>query len=120
MACSSSKAQIVKLCELCEIETNLKWRCIQCDTILCDKCKKIHNKVQTNTQHQIVDLKIPFQDVEQKVILDNIRCDEHQTKMTCMGFFYIYHIKLYHIECTSILSLLLWIFLHLSHKIISH
>jgi hypothetical protein len=86
MACSSSirKAQIVKLCELCETETNLKWRCIQCDTIVCDKCKKIHNKVQTNTKHQIVDLKIPFQDVEQKVILDNIRCDEHQTKMTCM------------------------------------
>ena len=84
MACSSSKAQIVKLCDLCEIETNLKWRCIQCDTILCDKCKKIHNKVQTNTQHQIVDLKIPFQDVERKVILDNIRCTEHQTKMTCL------------------------------------
>jgi hypothetical protein len=28
-----------------------------------------------------LDLKIPFQEVEQKVILDNIRCDEHQTKM---------------------------------------
>ena len=84
MACSSSKAQNVKICDFCETETNLKWRCIQCDTILCDKCKKIHNKFQTNTQHQIVDLKIPFQDVEQKVILDNIRCDEHQTKMTCL------------------------------------
>ena len=46
--------------------------------------KEIHNKVQTNTQHQIVDLKIPFQDVEQKVILDNIKCDEHQTKMICL------------------------------------
>jgi hypothetical protein len=32
-----------------------------------------NKKFQTNTQHQIVDLKIPFQDVEQKVILDNIR-----------------------------------------------
>ena len=84
MACSSSKAQNVKICDFCETETNLKWRCIQCDTILCDKCKTIHNKFQTNTQHQIVDLKIPFQDVEQKVILDNIRCDEHQTKMTCL------------------------------------
>ena len=86
MAFSSSirKTQNVKLCELCENETNLKWRCIHCDTILCDKCKKIHNKVQTNTQHQIVDLKIPFQDVEQKVILDNIRCTEHQTNMTCL------------------------------------
>jgi hypothetical protein len=39
---------------------------------------------QTNTQHQIVDLKIPFQDVEQKVILDNIRCTEHLTNMTCL------------------------------------
>ena len=86
MAFSGSirKAQIVKLCELCENETNLKWRCIQCDKILCEKCEKIHNKVQTNTQHQIVNLKIPFQDVEQKVILDNIRCTEHQIKMTCL------------------------------------
>ena len=86
MAFSSSikKAQIVKLCDLCETETNLKWRCIQCDKILCEKCKKIHNKVQTNTQHQIVNLKIPFQDLEQKVILDNIRCTEHQTNMTCL------------------------------------
>ena len=84
MACSSSKAQNVKICDFCETETNLKWRCIQCDTILCDKCKKIHNKFQTNTQHQIVDIKIPFLEVEQKVILDNIRCDEHQTKMTCL------------------------------------
>ena len=42
MAFSSSikKAQIVKLCDLCETETNLKWRCIQCDNILCEKCKK--------------------------------------------------------------------------------
>jgi hypothetical protein len=31
-----------------------------------------------------VDLKIPFQDLEQKVILDNIKCDEHQKKMTCL------------------------------------
>jgi hypothetical protein len=87
MAFSSSinkKAQIVKKCDLCETETNLKWRCIQCDNILCEKCKKIHNKVQTTTKHQIVDLRTPFQDVEQKVILDNIKCDEHQTKMTCL------------------------------------
>jgi hypothetical protein len=87
MAFSSSinkKAQIVKKCDLCETETNLKWRCIQCDNILCEKCKKIHNKIQTTTKHQIVDLRTPFQDVEQKVILDNIKCDEHQTKMTCL------------------------------------
>ena len=51
---------------------------------MCEKCKQIHNKVQTTTKHQIVDLKIPFQDVEQTVILDNIKCDEHQTMMTCL------------------------------------
>jgi len=31
-----------------------------------------------------VDLKTPLQDVEQKVVLDNIRCDEHQIKMACL------------------------------------
>jgi hypothetical protein len=86
MAFSSSlrKAQTVKLCEFCETEANLKWRCIQCDKCLCDKCKNIHSKVQMSIEHQIVDINMPFQDVEQKVILDNIRCDEHQTKMTCL------------------------------------
>jgi tripartite motif-containing protein 56 len=86
MAFSSSlrKAQTVKLCDLCETEANLKWRCIQCDKCLCNKCKNIHSKVQMSIEHQIVDINMPFQDVEQKVILDNIRCDEHQTKMTCL------------------------------------
>ena len=34
------KAQSEKLCELCETESSLKWRCIQCDKILCEKCEK--------------------------------------------------------------------------------
>jgi hypothetical protein len=51
---------------------------------VCDKCEQIHNKKQTNIHHQIVDLKTPLQDVEQKVIIDNIRCDEYQIKMACL------------------------------------
>ena len=52
---------------------------------MCDKCKNIHSKVHTYTQHKKMDLKTQFQDVEQKVILDNIRYDEHQkTEMACL------------------------------------
>ena len=86
MAFSSyfEKANIVKRCEVCKTETNFNRRCIQCCKCLCDKCEQIHNKKQTNIHHHIVDLKTPLQDVEQKVVLDNMRCDEYQIKMTCL------------------------------------
>ena len=78
------KANIVKRCEVCKTETNFNRGCIQCCKCLCDKCEQIHNKKQTNIHHHIVDLKTPLQDVEQKVVLDNIICDEHHTKMACL------------------------------------
>jgi len=86
MAFSSyfKKANTVKHCEVCKTETNFNRGCIQCCKCLCDKCEQIHNKKKENIHHQIVDLKTPLQDVEQKVVLDNIRCDEHQIKMACL------------------------------------
>jgi hypothetical protein len=42
--------------------------------------------VQTNIQHQIIDIKSPFQDVQPKIITNNIPCTEHTTKMTFLFF----------------------------------
>ena len=84
MACSSSikRAQNPKLCDLCKTDINIKWRCVECNKFICDRCKDIHLNVQTNIQHQIIDIKSPFQDVQPKIITDNIPCTEHTTKMT--------------------------------------
>ena len=84
MAFSSSikRAQNPKLCELCKTDLNIKWKCVECNKFICDRCKEIHLNVQTNIQHQIIDIKSPFQDVQPKIITDNIPCTEHTTKMT--------------------------------------
>ena len=84
MAFSSSikRAQNPKLCELCKTAINIKWKCVECNKFICDRCKEIHLNVQTNIQHQIIDIKSPFQDVQPKIITDNILCTEHTTKMT--------------------------------------
>ena len=86
MAFSSSikRAQNPKLCELCKTDIKIKWRCVECNKFICDRCKDIHLNVQTNIQHQIIDIKSPFQDVQPKIITDNIPCTEHTTKMTCL------------------------------------
>ena len=86
MAFSSSikRAQNPKLCELCKTDIKIKWRCVECNKFICDRCKEIHLNVQTNIQHQIIDIKSPFQDVQPKIITDNIPCTEHRTKMTCL------------------------------------
>ena len=86
MAFSSSikRAQNPKLCELCKTDIKIKWRCVECNKFICDRCKDIHLNVQRNIQHQIIDIKSPFQDVQPKIITDNIPCTEHRTKMTCL------------------------------------
>ena len=86
MAYSSSvkRTQVPKCCELCEEDTRIKWRCVECNMSLCDKCKKLHQKVQISVPHEIVDIKTSLHDVQPKVIVDNIPCHEHKAKMTCL------------------------------------
>ena len=59
MAYSQSirKAQAPKPCDLCETNTNIRWRCVQCNSFICDKCKKIHLKFETFIQHDIIDVR---------------------------------------------------------------
>ncbi|VDI63861.1 Hypothetical predicted protein [Mytilus galloprovincialis] len=60
MALSKSiqKAQIPLPCELCEIETKIQWKCIDCNLLLCDKCKnKVHSKFKKAKDHKIITIK---------------------------------------------------------------
>jgi len=36
---------------------NIRWGCVQCNSFICDKCKKIHLKFETFIQHDIIDVK---------------------------------------------------------------
>ncbi|CAG2253483.1 unnamed protein product [Mytilus edulis] len=59
------------LCQLCEESNKIKWKCLQCDFLLCTKCQKIHNKVKSTDQHTIIDIKdIASQKQEAKVNTD--------------------------------------------------
>ena len=84
---SMRRAQTLKTCELCEATTEIKWTCRQCQTFMCDKCKKIHLKVQTSIEHEIRDIKSSgcLIDVQPTVICtDNIRCQIHKSKLSFM------------------------------------
>ncbi|CAC5419049.1 unnamed protein product [Mytilus coruscus] len=86
---SIKRAQVPKPCELCETDTNIKWKCVQCNTLMCEKCKKIHLKVQTSIKHDIVDVKSSEAkhaktEMEHTIITDNIPCQIHKRKLNCM------------------------------------
>jgi membrane protein CcdC involved in cytochrome C biogenesis len=85
------RARNPKLCELCKTDINIQWKCVECNKFICNRCKDIHLNVQTNIQHQIIDIKSLFQDVQPKIITNNIPCTEHTTKMTFLFFICIIH-----------------------------
>ena len=82
---SMRKAQAPKSCELCLTDTNIKWRCQNC--YMCEKCKNIHQRVQTTIEHKIIDIKTcgGVVDIQPTVICtDNIPCQIHKSKFSCM------------------------------------
>ncbi|XP_052058837.1 uncharacterized protein LOC127699134 [Mytilus californianus] len=83
MAFSNSlcKGQIPISCQLCEESNEIKWKCIQCDFLLCTKCQRLHNKVKYTNQHTIIEIKdIASQQQQAKDNPDfsNIPCEIHR------------------------------------------
>jgi hypothetical protein len=66
---------------------------------LCDKCKKLHTRVQIAVPHEIVDIKMPHHHIKPKVIVDNIPCHTHKTKMC-----YMYCRTCDHLVCPECIS----------------
>lgn len=45
-------------CQLCERDPKVKWKCVDCDLLMCSNCKaKVHSKFKADKEHQILDLK---------------------------------------------------------------
>ncbi|XP_063431656.1 uncharacterized protein LOC134714347 [Mytilus trossulus] len=93
MALSKSfqKGQVPMLCQMCEESNEIKWKCIQCDFLLCTKCQKLHQKVKSTDQHIIIEIKdIPLhqQQSKDKLDLSNIQCgihSEHNCFLFCQS-----------------------------------
>ncbi|XP_052090154.1 uncharacterized protein LOC127726720 [Mytilus californianus] len=55
---SFKRGQAPATCNFCEEETKIKWKCINCDVLMCSKCKdKIHAKLKNNKDHNVIDIK---------------------------------------------------------------
>ena len=85
MACNDEGgAQVLKTCDLCEKDTDIRYKCMDCNKFLCERCKKIHKNVPTLSLHDICDLKSELLcRVNTKVRMDNIPCNYHK-KFQCM------------------------------------
>ncbi|XP_063418711.1 E3 ubiquitin-protein ligase TRIM45-like [Mytilus trossulus] len=81
------EGQIPISCQLCEESNEIKWKCIECDFLLCTKCQKIHEKVKSTYQHTIIDIKdIASQQQQAKENKDfhNIPCEIHSGQNCCI------------------------------------
>ncbi|XP_063406170.1 uncharacterized protein LOC134690126 [Mytilus trossulus] len=84
-ASTRKNAQVT--CQLCQRSSPLKWKCNDCDILMCDNCKtNVHARVKTATRHKIVEIKdIDFSELnEPSVDLDNIPCKTHSTQSCCV------------------------------------
>ena len=81
MACFNStlKAQTISVCQFCEECSEIKWKCINCDLLLCQFCTtRIHSKSKSSTEHEIINLR----DCVTEFVLDKTRKVDLK-KMTC-------------------------------------
>lgn len=55
---SIRRAQIPLECQLCEGSINVKWKCTECELLMCQKCtEKIHPKFKMADMHHVVEIK---------------------------------------------------------------
>ncbi|CAC5421994.1 unnamed protein product [Mytilus coruscus] len=86
MASSKSiqKGQIPINCQLCETDKVIKWKCIECNLLMCNNCcDKIHLKFRNAIDHKIIDIK----DVgchDEELNFTNIKCSEHSRQFSCL------------------------------------
>ncbi|XP_076075725.1 uncharacterized protein LOC143046448 [Mytilus galloprovincialis] len=79
-------AQNFMTCQFCETSNETKWKCINCDLILCQECKiKIHTKLKKNENHKVISLKefsnLGVSETIRDVDLKNIQCATHKNEL---------------------------------------
>ncbi|XP_076079699.1 uncharacterized protein LOC143049841 [Mytilus galloprovincialis] len=83
MACGSG--QVPVSCNLCEENPKIEWKCLNCDMLMCDKCKeKIHVKFKFAKDHKVVSIEEVGLHAEE-VDFSSISCQNH-LKQNCFMF----------------------------------
>ena len=81
MASSQSigKGQTVLVCQLCENDSNIKWQCLDCGLLMCQRCRdKVHPKFPLAKDHIIIDIKdIHQHQSEPKLEFTQLKCGVH-------------------------------------------
>lgn len=83
---SISKEQTALLCQLCENEPKIKWKCLQCSLMMCHRCReKVHSKFKSAEIHKIIDLKdVGKLRYDEEVDFAQFKCDEHSGQPCCL------------------------------------
>ncbi|XP_076109323.1 uncharacterized protein LOC143078314 [Mytilus galloprovincialis] len=80
-----SEAQTLIICQLCESNSTVRWKCIACDLLMCDTCTdKIHPKFKLAETHSI----IPLQDIGTSIVSvmkpKRVPCRIHDNQTYCI------------------------------------
>ncbi|XP_076088725.1 uncharacterized protein LOC143059120 [Mytilus galloprovincialis] len=78
-------AQNLMVCQFCETSNEPKYKCVNCDLILCEGCKiKIHTKIKKTEVHQVLDLKefsnLGASETIRHLDLKDIQCSVHNAE----------------------------------------
>ncbi|CAG2237409.1 TRIM71 [Mytilus edulis] len=78
-------AQNLMVCQFCETSNEPKYKCVNCDLILCEGCKiKIHTKIKKTEVHQVLDLKefsnLGASETIRHLDLKDIHCSIHNAE----------------------------------------
>ncbi|XP_063433836.1 uncharacterized protein LOC134715530 [Mytilus trossulus] len=81
---SIKKSQIPINCHLCDTEKNIRWKCIDCELLICDKCKDgRHLRIKNAQEHKVISIKdIGLYSGE--LDFTNIKCPDHATQSCCL------------------------------------
>ena len=73
-------------CQLCDEIDKIKWKCITCDYLMCERCCKGHKKIKSCNEHTIIDFKdIGLYQGQLKNVSNfkNINCRVHNGQNYC-------------------------------------
>lgn len=81
-------SQDIVVCQLCEINSKIKVKCIDCKLLMCEKCKdKVHSKFKNADLHEIIGLS-EIASYEHRKLNEKtckpVQCPEHRSQICCM------------------------------------
>ncbi|VDI62891.1 Hypothetical predicted protein [Mytilus galloprovincialis] len=82
---SLKRGQAPATCNFCEEETKIKWKCTNCDVLMCAKCKdKIHAKLKNSINHNVIDIK-EVGIYQGELDFSDLKCEKHSGQ-SCVMF----------------------------------